>query len=497
MRLLPSALRGTAPALATLLLVPFAPAAHSVGAGDDVALTRALECIDPDKLSADLHFLACDELGGRDSPSLEQRIAARFLVNRVKRLGLAPGAPEGFLWEYGLPTVVVDMEKTTLVASKGEATHSFELGADYGFFPQMLTSDDARGAVVFAGELRGDEQDAQGEPIDLKGAWALCTSHDDVSFRDRIRTAREAGAIGVIVTPSAGGEAEMARRCAGYARQLREPRLSRGQRSSRRSFPYIYMTEDGLRGLLRLAAVEELALGQRLSVELSETRGADDNSEMKLENVCALWRGSDPILANEVIIVSAHYDHVGRVEETGEVFNGADDNGSGTAGLLAIGEALTRYGPMRRSVLLMWVSAEEKGLLGSRAWTEDPWLPEGMKPALNLNIDMIGRNAPEQILVTPTKQHDAYNFLTRMVEKHAGAEGFTDVGSADDYWGRSDHANFSKNLGLPVAFLFADIHEDYHRVTDTPDKINYEKLGRVVKLVLRMLDDLQGNELGG
>ena len=77
----------------------------------------------------------------------------------------------------------------------------------------------------------------------------------------------------------------------------------------------------------------------------------------------------------------------------GDIYNGADDNGSGTCGLLAIAEALKEYGPMRRSVMLIWVSAEEKGLLGSEAWTKDPYLPGGLKPLCNINIDMIGRNA--------------------------------------------------------------------------------------------------------
>jgi Zn-dependent M28 family amino/carboxypeptidase len=162
---------------------------------------------------------------------------------------------------------------------------------------------------------------------------------------------------------------------------------------------------------------------------------------------------------------------------------------------MAIAEALTAYGPMRRSVLLLWVSGEEKGLLGSKAWTLDPTLPEGMRAVCNLNIDMIGRNPSDYLLITPTRQHPAYNGLTRMAERHAPLEGFPRLGGCDEYWRRSDHMNFSDQLGVPVAFLFSDVHEDYHQPSDTWDKIDFDKIRRVSRLVVRMLDALQGMDL--
>jgi hypothetical protein len=114
----------------------------------------------------------------------------------------------------------------------------------------------------------------------------------------------------------------------------------------------------------------------------------------------------------------------------------------------------------------------------------------------NLNIDMVGRNAPDELHITPTRSHRAYNGLTRLAERWAAAEGFDRLGSADDYWERSDHMNFERNLGIPVAFLFAEVHEDYHQPTDTADKIDGDKVRRVARLVLRMLDGLQGDDLG-
>jgi Zn-dependent M28 family amino/carboxypeptidase len=150
---------------------------------------------------------------------------------------------------------------------------------------------------------------------------------------------------------------------------------------------------------------------------------------------------------------------------------------------------------MRRSVLLLWVSGEEKGLLGSQAWTKDPTLPAGSRAVCNLNVDMIGRNAPEKLLITPTKDLEEYNGLTRLAESLAPLEGFPVLGSCDEYWERSDHMSFAHNLGIPVAFLFADIHEDYHQPGDDPEKIDCDKIRRVARLLVRMLDGLQADTL--
>jgi len=119
---------------------------------------------------------------------------------------------------------------------------------------------------------------------------------------------------------------------------------------------------------------------------------------------------------------------------------------------------------------------------------------EILSPA-DINIDMVGRNAPDQLLVTPTrKKTKEYNGLVRRAERLSKLEGFTDLGSADQYYERSDHFEFAK-LGIPVMFLFADVHEDYHRPGDDPEKLDYDKIRRSMRLVLRILDELQDDKL--
>jgi len=485
--------------LGLLALLPLLGAASVLRTSDPVleagtpsaALTRALDTIEADEISADLHFLASDEMRGRDTPSQEQRIAARYIAARLERLGWKPGAQDGWFWDYELPTSSLDTESSFLRAERGGESLELQVGVDYAFHPRSMSeSETLAEAVVFAGELTEDEV----EGLDLEGRWVLCRSSADVGYRKISRTIREHDAEGVIVLSGSDVDGEaMQVRVASWGAQVLEPRLTRG-RSNRRAPAFLYMSDGGARKLLGLAGLEEPKLGDVLEVSLHEKRSVTKDATAGLENVIGIWPGRDEELSKELIILSAHYDHVG-TDDQGEVFNGADDNGSGTVGLLAVAESLAAYGPMRRSVMLIWVSGEEKGLLGSKAWTQDPYLPGGLKPVLNINIDMIGRNAPDSLLVTPTKEHDAYNGLTRLAESLAPEEGFPQLGDADAYWGRSDHANFSRNMEIPVAFLFSDIHEDYHKITDTPDKVDCDKVRRVARLVVRMLHGLQTDAL--
>jgi hypothetical protein len=294
----------------------------------------------------------------------------------------------------------------------------------------------------------------------------------------------------------------MAGRIREYANGLKQPdaQLSPMKVDASAFFPTMAISGPAMARLLTLAgnndpAGARPALGTDLGVVFTDTRtdnGADGTLEA--EDVCAFWPGSDPVLSKEVIIISAHYDHVG-TSPAGVVFNGADDNGSGTTGLLQLAEALTVNGPMRRSVFLIWVSGEEKGLWGSKAWCSAPTLPEGHRAICDINIDMIGRNAPDFLLITPTKARKGdYNGLTRLAEALGGKEGFPTLGSADAYWTRSDQFNFA-TLKIPVAFLFNGEHEDYHQPTDDPEKIDCDKIRRVARLVLRMIDGLQADKL--
>ncbi len=475
---------------ALLLLVPVL-ARSAASAGDELRLERALETIEASEIRADLYFFADPELRGRDTPSNEQRVAARFLRARLERLGVLPGAGTSFFFEYPLQQRRIDPERSRLVLRGPGVAQEFRFARDY-FVP---TSDDIaalerEGEAVYCGT--GEREAFERAPV--SGRWAVCV-RSELSARRRARYAEAAGALGLVVLAEPGGEADPAaeecRRTTDYA--------LRGLNSLRKDpdpvFPQLVLSLAATRRLLAAAGIQGAlpASGSPLTLTIHDVRAG--SGAIALENVCALLPGNDPLLAQEVLVVSAHYDHEG--VKNGKVYPGADDNGSGSMGLLALAEALVEYGPLRRTVLLMWVSGEEKGLWGSDAWTRAPLLPEGKRVVADINIDMIGRNAPDKLLITPTRAlKKEYNGLTRLAESLAPLEGFPVLGSADDYWRRSDHMNFADHLGVPVTFLFSDVHEDYHQPTDTADKIDYDKVRRVTRLVLRMLVGLQADELG-
>ena len=492
-------------ALLPAILAILATAVPGGGQGEpDPRLEAALGEIRAEAIAADLYFFAGEEMRGRDTPSLELEVAARFVRARLQRLGIAPGARDGYLHVYPLASRCLDREASGLCFEGGGVRHELTFGRDYFFsstralFPLALETD-----AIFCGEgTREGFLEAK-----VEGRWAVCFDSEEISRSRRVRNAESAKAAGLIVLPRPSSGADpFAERYGDLARVVTRGTVSYPSartlaRMKESGFPETLLSSEAGRKLLEACAARgEKApeiwvpkAGTVLGVVVKEERVGP--GLLEVENVCGFWKGSDAELSKEVVILSAHYDHEGT--RGGTVYPGADDNGSGSVGLLAVAEALRRYGPMRRSILLLWVSGEEKGLFGSRAWAENPWLPDGCRAVCNVNLDMIGRNDPAELLLTPTSEHRAHNFLTRLVVELAPLEGFERLGSADSFWSRSDHASFHERLDIPVAFLFTGIHEDYTRPTDTPDKIDYDKIRRVCRLVVRMLQRLQEDELDG
>ena len=461
-------------------------------------LDPALDAVSAEHVRADIYFIASDEMRGRDTPSEEIRIAARYLRSRLMRLGFEEGGTNGYFHEYELRSSALSLDESGAQVTGGP---ELQLGHDYWFRARSVRADFERsGGILFAGSTDGDRDLDVLEEIE--DHWLAFYDEGRATGRLR-RDAERAGAAGLILVEE--DEGEYAIRFEGSLARLEKGSVSYpSQRSRGRDgsvFPTLYLTREAWSRVLEASPVRpegtsfdgwEPEHGTDLKLTLSERRTRSGADSITMENVCGFWRGSDPELSKEVILVSAHYDHVGARD--GKVWNGADDNGSGTCGLLAVSEGLAAYGPMRRSIMLIWVSGEEKGLWGSRAWSDDPHLPEGCRPIANLNIDMIGRNEPDELYITPSRKHEEYNGIVEILGEFAKLEGFPELGNADDYYHRSDQAMFAR-LGIPVAFLFSGIHEDYHKHTDTPDKIDCDKIRRVVRTVLRMLDAMQTDTL--
>ncbi len=465
-------------------------------------MLAALEKVSADEIKTDVYFIASDDMGGRDTPSEGLKVAARFLRSRLERLGWKPGAKDGYFFEYPLEHRVLDEEASHLEWSAREATGKLVLGKDYFLSSTFdVTELEVNAPVVFAGD--GSKEDLGSARV--PGKWALVFD-EGTEPRDLSRYARRAKAKGLIVAPGPkyAGEDYATRFASALERQRQgtvawpssdadkdDAGKEDDAKPGRDAFPMVFMTRSAVTTMLEGAKkTGTLAKGADLGLSLTETRKMQGaGGRIQVENVCGFWPGSDPVLSKECIILSAHYDHIGT--RKGVVFNGADDNGSGTCTMLAVAEALATYGPLKRSVMIIWVSGEEKGLWGSRAFSDNPWFPDGVKPVADINIDMVGRNAPDKLLVTPTKSRAKdYNELVKVTEKLAPLEGFPKLGSADTYYERSDHYMFAR-LGIPVMFLFSDVHEDYHGAGDDPEKLDYDKVHRVARLVLRILDGLE------
>ena len=210
-------------------------------------------------------------------------------------------------------------------------------------------------------------------------------------------------------------------------------------------------------------------------------------------NTVGILEGTDPVLKREYLVYSAHMDHIGVTPGRADsVNNGADDDASGTAGVIELAEAFSRPGARpRRSIVFLTVSGEEKGLWGSRYFSEHPAVPIDRIVA-DLNIDMIGRNWRDTIVAIGKEHSDLGTTLERVNQAHPelGMTAIDDRWPEERFYFRSDHYNFARK-GVPVLFFFNGVHADYHQVTDSPDKIDSEKESRILRLLYYL-----GREIG-
>jgi len=229
-----------------------------------------------------------------------------------------------------------------------------------------------------------------------------------------------------------------------------------------------------------------------------------NGEKLNTENVAAFIPGCEK--PDEYIIITAHLDHVGI--ENGEIYNGADDDGSGTVAILEMAQAFqiafTNGSGPKRSLLFLHLTAEEKGLLGSRYYVENPLYPLNNAVA-NLNIDMIGRLDPKRLdknenyiylIGSDRLSEELHEVSEQANSKYVGLDldyTFNAENDPNSFYTRSDHYNFAKE-NIPVIFYFNGTHEDYHKPTDTADKINYELLSKRTRLIFYTAWNLANRE---
>jgi hypothetical protein len=461
--------------------------------------------------------LAAPQLEGRDSPSEGLFRAGEYLIGRLSAAGIVGGMPDGgFRHSYAVDKVAPVPERCALsMKPEDGAEVAFVLEED--FVPLPRTEGEADGPLTFFGFGITEAEDKRYDDLkgkNCKGEIVMILEGEPRSKKlfdgpeitkaadvfTKVKALEDRGARGVLIVRRPPAEEPK-----GLDGRLVPP-LPLGFRHSWASWvgegprvegsdPKIPALEISAAAAARLLGEDVLELaakiesgGKPLKRERKDVhvslRAASSRQSVPIDNIVGLVRGSDPAFSGEYLVLGAHYDHLG-VDPWGRVGCGADDNGSGSAGLLEQAEALAIAKP-RRSILVCWFSAEEDGLHGSAAFVERPPVPTSAMVAM-LNVDMIGRLVEDEVYVIGAHVTKAFEDVLKDAKKLKPTQikkVFTDKGL--DLWQRSDHYNFFEK-GVPAMFftegaIDAD-NEDYHRWTDTVEKLSLTKMARISRFM--------------
>jgi hypothetical protein len=448
--------------------------------------------------------LAAPEMAGRATGSPGMEGAAKYIAGEFERSRLEPGGDaESYFQTFDVVTGIRLGEGNRLWLH-GNGIQEYLVGQHFTPF-SFSDSGEARGEVTFAGygisapELSYDDYAG----VDVTGKIVLLLTGEprerdpDSPFRRpeafrytevryKVLNAREHGARGVILVtnPVAHGE---------EPEQLFAIRgITSVSQSGILAVNALRRVADAiLAGSGPSLRERQLAIDRDLRPQSFPVPGRSAEIEVRLirehgraRNVIGLLRGTDPALREQAVVVGAHYDHLGHGGETslapsryGEIHPGADDNASGVAGVIGLARMLAAAGGARRTLVFVAFAGEEMGLLGSAQYVRAPALPLERTVAM-LNMDMIGRLRGDRLYVFGVDTGKEFREVLEAANRDLGLE----FRFGGDGYGPSDHTPFySKDR--PVLFFFTGPHEDYHRPSDIPDKINAPGLARVVRLV--------------
>ena len=451
--------------------------------------------ITADDLKAHISFLASDSLMGRRGASDYEKIAAEYLVQHFERFGLQPAGTNGFLQPFpvtlgvrlapgnslsagDLSLTAADSSISPWANSKSASVNGKLVFAGYGITaPDMGYDDwagiDPAGAVVLI--LRYGPDGASNPHSDFGAFWPV---------RDKIRSAVDKGAAAVILSLAPGETVEDILLL-----------LERERMAAESDIPVMQVTPEVASALLAaaghdLAAITAQVASNKKGQSFATNLDVSLQTALELDvrdshNVIGMLAGTDPNAGT--IVIGAHYDHLG-MGETGSLFrgpeprihNGADDNASGTAGMLELAEYFVKN-PTRSNILFMGYGSEEMGLLGSDYYVNNPTVSMEGKRAM-INMDMIGRMVDRKLLIFGIgSSPDWESTIT------ASNIDSLDLKLVPDGTGASDHTSFY-NKGIPVLHYFTDTHSDYHRPSDDTEYINFDGQVLVLNHVRRVVE---------
>lgn len=482
------------------------------------------ETITPQDLKKHLSVLASDEYEGRETARKGQKMAAMYIEEHFRSLGLKPmGTESGF--QQSFPVKITHPEGVSIKIG-GEEITRFE---DYYNFFNGENGSYVDEEILYLGYGINEPTYNDYEGVDVKGKIILVSSGEpkhkgeywiggkemptpwSYDWRAKSETASLKGVKAMFVIDPKFD------RTVGKMKQVMDKQKFEvpGLEYTEAGIPIFYVTRTEADAMLKAGGFKKnttwlekkiqkkkkpINAKALVKVEINVNRKIE---ELTSENVIGVIEGTDK--KDELLVLSAHYDHLGIRGE--DVFNGADDDGSGTVTLLEIAEAFTEAkkagkGP-RRSIMFLSVSGEEKGLFGSAWYTQNPTVSLSSTVA-NLNIDMIGRtdlNHVDDSNYVYVIGADKLSTELHEINEKANTDftnlnldyKYNDENDPNRFYYRSDHYNFAKN-GIPVIFYFTGTHKDYHKPTDTFDKIMYGKTSTIGKLVFHTAWELANRE---
>lgn len=436
--------------------------------------------ITPEELKRQLYIIASPEMEGRETASEGQRKAAAYIENQFKEFGLQPGNNGSYQLYYN---VYQDSLTDAALEVNGQA---FQMDKDFNASAADITATMRFSEVVFVGANATDSL----KNANLAGRVVLLTGVVQQGRRPGgiFGTLLSKGVAAILIVDNNYPRANAANRKGNmsvslYRRNISPQTFTVSENVARAILGNDYETAKSNTSHIKSYAADVL-------LEVKKTTIALQSSD-----VVGVLPGTD--LKDQYLVISAHYDHLGK--RNGAIYYGADDDGSGTVSIIEMAKAFAKAkaagkGP-RRTIVFLANSGEEEGLWGSDYFTSHPTIPLE-KTTADLNIDMIGRIDADR------KQGDSTNYVyvvgddklstdlrtisEDMNKKYMKMEldyKFNDPNDPNNIYFRSDHYNFAKH-GVPIIFYYDGmLHADYHRPTDTPDKINYDLLAKRARLV--------------
>jgi len=466
-------------------------------------------------LRSNLEILASDLFEGRETATRGEQLAALFISKELTKYGVKPFGDDGTYFQFfDIMVRKVEPETELTIISSHGVSKVLKLGDDFYLSKEKVPADRYKGVesnIVFAGfgitAASYNYNDYNG--IDVEGKVVLIqagipevdaerfSAQDRKRFSDRnykIENAKKQGATGVLMILG-GKKVKYWEYIKKYALSPSESLLNTDEENNY-SIPVAILSEESGKYLL---LDEENSYDEILEAsEKGKSLSGFDltkkivfnykvNSEIKQgRNVIGIIEGTKEKLKDEYVVLTAHYDHEGIVG--GVIYNGADDNGSGTVAILEAGRRLAHLKNNNRSILIIFHGGEEKGLLGSEYLTKNGEFINNV--ICGINVDMVGREDTESIfsIGSGNLSTELYKLVEKVNSQTVKFEldyTFDEPNDPNRYYYRSDHYNYAKR-NIPIVFFYDHMTDDYHEPTDDVDKINFEIIEKVSTLITEL-----------